>query len=292
MTAVPATQFVAVNGLRLAYHHWPGCPGAPALLCLPHLTGHKGGYAELAAALSPDYAVYALDLRGRGESDQPEAGYGFAYHAADLLACADAWGLPTFGLVGHSFGATAATYLASIRPQRVTALVLLDGGADPKDETLRAMYPALSRLDHTYASVEAYLAAMRALPFFQPWDAALERYFRAEVAALPGGQVQPRSSAAAVTRDLDAHFLYSLCLHFPAVRCPTLFVRPALGLLNDQRAHVFSEAEAQAITRHIPHCQRAEVPACNHYTLLLAGGPPALPAVRAFLDSVLRPPVL
>jgi pimeloyl-ACP methyl ester carboxylesterase len=133
MTDLPPTQYLTVHGLRLAYCHWPGRPGAPALLCLPHLTGHKGSYADLAAALSPDYAVYALDLRGRGESDQPAEGYGFAYHAADLLACADAWNLPAFSLIGHSFGATAATYLASIRPQRVRALVMLDGGADPKD---------------------------------------------------------------------------------------------------------------------------------------------------------------
>ncbi len=285
MADLPPTQFVIVNGLRLAYCHWPGRRGAPALLCLPHLTGHKGSYADLGAALSPDYTVYALDLRGRGESDQPAAGYGFAYHAADLLACADAWGLPAFSLLGHSFGATAATYLASIRPQRVRALVLLDGGADPTDATLQAMYPTISRLDQAYASVEAYLAAMQALPFFQPWDAALERYFRADVVTRPDGSVLPRASAAAVARDLDAHFMYSLCLHFPAVRCPTLFVRPALGLRGD-RGQVFSEAEAQAITRHIPDCRRAEVPACNHYTLLLAAGPPCLPAVRAFLDPL------
>jgi pimeloyl-ACP methyl ester carboxylesterase len=288
MLTWPATEFISVNGLKLAYQHWPGRLGAPALFCLPHLTGHKGGFADLAAALHPDYDVYAFDLRGRGESDRPAEGYGFAYHAADLLACADAWGLPAFSLVGHSFGATAATYLASIRPQRVRALLLLDGGADPKDETLRAMYPTIARLDQDFASIDAYLAAMRALPFFRPWEAGLERYFRADVEKLPDGRVRARSSAAAIKRDLDAHFVYSMCLHFPAVRCPTLFVRPALGLLGD-RGHVFSEAEAQAITRHIPDCQRADVPACNHYTLLLHAGPPVLPAVRAFLDPRLRP---
>src|SRR5690242_11508551 len=138
---MPATQFVNANGIRLAYWHWPGRPGAPALLCLPHLTGHKGAFSDLGAALSPDYGVYALDLRGRGESDQPAEGYGFAYHAADVLACADAWGLPRFGLIGHSFGATAASYLAVLRPERVSALALLDGGCEPPAATLQRMYP-------------------------------------------------------------------------------------------------------------------------------------------------------
>lgn len=288
MPAVPATQFAQVNGLRLAYAHWPGQAGAPALLCLPHLTGHKLSFADLAAALAPAYDVYALDLRGRGESDRPAEGYGFAYHAADVLAFADALGLSEFGLVGHSFGATASVYLASIRPQRVRAVVLMDGGADPRDANLRAMYPTIARLDEVYPSLGAYLAAMRAVPFFSDWDDALERYFRADVETLADGRVRSRSSALAIARDLDAHFLYSLCLHFPALRCPTLFLRPARGLLGD-RGHVFSEAEAAAITRHIPHCRRADVPGCNHYTMLLHAGPPVLPEITTFLAGHLPP---
>ena len=31
MSDLPPTQFVTVNGVRLAYCHWPGRPGAPAL---------------------------------------------------------------------------------------------------------------------------------------------------------------------------------------------------------------------------------------------------------------------
>jgi len=282
MPPLPATQFARVNGLRLAYAHWPGAPGAPALLCLPHLTGHKFSFTDLALALAPAYDVYALDLRGRGESEKPAEGYGFAYHAADVLALADSLGLSEFGLIGHSFGATASVYLASIRPQRVRVVVLMDGGADPRDDNLRAMYPTIARLDQTYLTLDAYLAAMRAVPFFRDWDAALERYFRADVEQMPDGSVRSRSSALAIARDLDAHFFYSMCLHFPALRCPTLFLRPALGLLGD-RGHVFSEAEANAITRHIPNCRRAEVPGCNHYTMLLKSGPPVLPAISGFL---------
>jgi pimeloyl-ACP methyl ester carboxylesterase len=283
----PPTRFITANGLRLAFCHWPGRPGAPAVVCLPHLTGHKGSFADLGAALAPEYDVYALDLRGRGESDKPAEGYGFAYHALDVLALAAALGLPTFSLIGHSFGATAGVYLASVQPRRVRAVVMLDGGADPKDEILRAMYPTVAQLDETYASLDDYLAAMRALPFFQPWDQGLERYFQADAVQGPDGRVRSRSAAGPIRRDLDAHFMYCMCLHFPALRCPALFVRPALGLLGE-RGHVFSEAEAQAITRSIPGCQRADVPGANHYTLLLHSGPPALPAVRAFLDQAVK----
>ena len=285
MTSLPPTRFVHVNGLRLAYVEWPGRDGAVPVICLPHLTGHKGSFGPLAQRLTPDWHVFALDLRGRGESDRPDNGYGFAYHARDILAFAAALSLPRFVLIGHSFGATTAVYLASVQPAPVQALVLLDGGADPKAAILRAMLPTIQRLEQRYPSLEVYLAAMRATPFFQPWDSALEEYFRDDVEPLPDGTLRSRSSAPAIARDLELHFLYSMCLHFPALRCPVLFLRPGQGLAGE-RGHVFSEAEAQAITANIPHCTRVDVPGVNHYTLLMNDDPPVAEPIRAFLQAL------
>lgn len=300
---MPPTRFVNVNGIRLAYAEWPrldrpqstgprpagqGNDGAPPIICLPHLTGHKGSFGPLAERLAPDWRVFALDLRGRGESDRADDGYGFAYHARDILAFADAVGLPRFILLGHSFGATTAVYLASIQPGRVQALVLLDGGADPQADTLRAMYPTILRLEQRYPSLEAYQDAMRALPFFHPWSAALEQYCRDDVETLPDGTLGSRSSATAITRDLDLHFLYSMCLHFPALRCPVLFLRPGNGLAGE-RGHVFSEAEAQAITASIPDCTWVDVPGVNHYTMLMNDEPPVAWPIRVFLKSIPDP---
>ncbi len=289
MTNTPRTQFAAVNGIRLAYADWPGRPGAEPVICLPHLTGHKGSFGPLARRLAgPDspWRLLAVDLRGRGESDRPADGYGFAYHARDLLALADGLNLPRFVLVGHSFGATAAVYLASIQPRRVRAVVLLDGGADPKADRLQDMYSTIRRLDERYASPDDYLTAMRALPYFQPWTAALDQYFRDDLESAPDGTFRPRSSAAAVGRDLDLHFQYSMCLHFPALRCPALFLRPGLGLAGE-RGHVFSDTEAQAITANIPNCTWVDVPGVNHYTLLVNDEPPVVEPIRVFLAQLL-----
>ena len=285
MTALPPTQFVDAHGIRLAYVEWLGRPAARPIICLPHLTGHKGSFGPLAERLAPEWRVLALDLRGRGESDQPAEAYGFAYHARDILAFADALRLPEFVLLGHSFGATAAVYLASIRPSRTRAVILLDGGADPQADTLRAMYSSVQRLEQRYPTLEAYLAAMRALPYYQPWSAALEQYFRADVESLADGTLRSRASAAAIGHDLDQHFFYSMCLHFPALRSPVLFLRPVNGLAG-ARGQVFSEAEAQAICANIPNCTRVDVPGANHYTLLLADEPPVAGPIRAFLKGL------
>ncbi len=291
------TSFVSVNGVRLAYREWPGERGP--LVCLPHLTGHKGSFNWLAERLAPDYRVLAVDLRGRGESDRPADGYGFAYHARDVLALADALRLESFAVVGHSFGATAAAYLASIRPDRVQAVVLMDGGADPKQSVLQAMYPTIRQLGQAYPSLADFLAAMKGLPFFQPWTEALEAYFVEDAETLPDGTVWARASAAAVERDMDLHFFYSMCLHFPhMLHRPTLFLRPTQGLLSSpvpaprqggpvgERGHVFNEREAAAIVRNIPNCRRVDLDGVNHYTLLINSDPPAARPTRAFLDEV------
>lgn len=280
---MPDTAFVSANGTRLACRVWAGEAGP--VICLPGLYGHKGTFDSLAAQLTPEFHLIALDLRGRGESDKPADGYGFAYHARDVLGFADALGFDSFAVMGHSFGATVGVYLASIRPARVRALVMLDGGADPSDTVFEAMRPAVRRLASVYDTQADYLAAMRSLPFYRPWNDALERYLLEDLQALPDGRVQSRSSVAALERDLDVHAYYSMCLHFPALRCPVLFVRPEQGL-QGEHDHVFDARAAAAFAASIPHCKRVDVAGGNHFTMVLHDDPPATAPVREFLRGV------
>ncbi len=283
--SIPKTQHIDAGGVSLAYFDWPGDRGP--LLCLPSITGHKGSFSAVARKLAPEYRVIALDLRGRGDSDKPDGWYGFAYHARDVFAFADALGFETFSVVGHSFGATAGVYLASIRPGRVRSLVLLDGGADPKVETLQLMRQGIRRLEKTYPSLDQYLEAQRSVPYYRPWTNALETYLSEDVFVQPNGSVRSKSSAKALEIDLDMHFQYSMCLHFPNVKCPVLFLRPQQGLLGSSD-HVYSDAEATNIVRSIPNGKRVNVQGGNHYTMLIQDDPPVVPFIDEFLRQVLR----
>jgi len=274
---------VQVNGISLSYREWPGEKGP--LLCLPSFAGHKGGFDRLAEALAPEYRVIALDLRGRGDSDKPQEGYGFAYHARDIMACAKQLGIEAFSIIGHSFGATLGTYLASIQPSLVEAIVLLEGGADPTERVLEAIRPTLAHLDRRFSSMAEYLETMRAMPYYRvQWGEMLEAYLLEDVVPLANGAVQPKADAAALHKDLDLHFLYSMCLHFPAMQCPALFVRAGEGLLGGQRGHIFSDAETDAIVSWIPRGQRLDIAGVNHFTLLLNDHTPLAGPVKAFLE--------
>jgi pimeloyl-ACP methyl ester carboxylesterase len=283
----PKTKFVDAGEISLGYLEWPG-DGGP-LICLPSITGHKGSFTVLAHRLAPKYRVLALDLRGRGESDKPKEGYGFAYHARDVFGLADSLQLETFSLIGHSYGATTAVYLASIQPDRIRSLVLIDGGADPKAETLQLMRQGIRQLDKTYPSMTDYLERQRSVSYYKPWTQALETYLREDVDVQPDSSVRSRSSAKALELDLDIHFYYSMCLHFPNIKCPVLFLRPQQGLLGST-GHIYSDVEATNIVRHIPNCRRENVRGGNHYTMLIQDNPPVYPFIDEFLGQVSRKP--
>lgn len=276
-------KMMKLKTVNLSYKEWEGEKGP--LICLPSLASHKGSFDAVAERLAPEYQLYALDLRGRGDSDKPAEGYGFAYHAQDILGFADALGLETFAILGHSFGATVGVYLASIRPGRLRAIVMIDGGADPKEDVMLAMRPSLRSLDVTYASIEDYLESMKAIPYFHPWNPALEHYFREDVVTLEDGSVCSKTSKESVERDLDIHFYYSMCVHFPTMQCPSLFIRPQRGLLGD-RAHILDEREAAAFVASIPNCWRVDLPDVNHYTMLLSDNPMVVPPIHAFLSTI------
>jgi pimeloyl-ACP methyl ester carboxylesterase len=121
-------QLVAVaDGVRLRVLRWPG--GATAFLLVHGLASNASLWGEVADSLAAQgHPVYAVDLRGHGESDRPELGYDTATAAADLAAVADTLGLTRLAVAGQSWGGNVVVRLAADRPDLVVALALIDGG--------------------------------------------------------------------------------------------------------------------------------------------------------------------
>ncbi len=78
------SQFVAANGLRLLCREW-GSPEHPTIVLLHGLRGFSATWRPLAAALSAQFHLVALDQRGRGDSDwDPDRNYYTGAYLADL----------------------------------------------------------------------------------------------------------------------------------------------------------------------------------------------------------------
>lgn len=118
-----------VNGLELAGLSW-GHPGEQPLLALHGWLDNAASFTRLAPLLA-GYHVVALDLTGHGRSARRSADA--SYHIWDdlpeILGVLDHLGWEAFDLVGHSRGAIISTLLASVFPERVRHLVLLDAVA-------------------------------------------------------------------------------------------------------------------------------------------------------------------
>lgn len=127
------------DGVRLRATRWPGT-GTPVLLL--HGLASTRRFWDLVVPGLTGLPLVALDQRGHGDSERPAGPYDGPVVARDALAALDALGLSRAVVVGHSWGATTALTLAATAPERVLAVVAVDGG-------LGSLRPAGASREHT-----------------------------------------------------------------------------------------------------------------------------------------------
>lgn len=87
-------------------------------------------------ALAQVVRVYALDLLGYGESDKPASPVDTRGQANALVELLDAEQIARANIVGLSWGGGIAQIIATIAPQRVHKLVLVDSNYPKSEEGL------------------------------------------------------------------------------------------------------------------------------------------------------------
>ncbi len=113
--------FHTVDGVLL--HALEAGAGAPIALLHPE-PGDASTFAAIMPRLAQTYRVLALDLRGHGRSAKPRGDYSVPTQASFALRLLDAAAVDQVVLVGNSYGAIAALYIAAHVPDRIRALVL------------------------------------------------------------------------------------------------------------------------------------------------------------------------
>jgi pimeloyl-ACP methyl ester carboxylesterase len=119
----------------------------PSALLLHGITSSALSWVRVGPALADRYRVYALDMRGHGDSIKPPAGaYSLRHTADDAAALIEALGLQRPVVIGHSWGAAAAMVLAggvgAEKPVPPLAQVILEDPAHAigRDKTRVAYY--------------------------------------------------------------------------------------------------------------------------------------------------------
>jgi pimeloyl-ACP methyl ester carboxylesterase len=125
---MPKTARHDLGAVTLAVRSWP-CPEAaqPPVVLLPGAGATADDWDGIAAGLSVDRTVFAVDLRGHGDSDWPGT-YAISLMAQDVARLLPMLTAAEVDIVGHSLGALVACQVAATEGTRLRRLVLEDTG--------------------------------------------------------------------------------------------------------------------------------------------------------------------
>lgn len=282
--AAPATRKVNGDGVKIQLAVWEG--KGRDILCIHGLTANCRCWDGLAAVLAPRHRVLAFDLRGRGLSDKPSSGYSVETHCRDVKAILDGLGLNQAVLIGHSLGAFIALAFAAQNPERVSQMILMDGGGklSPQQtgKILAMIKPSLDRLGQVFPSFESYLETMKKIPFLQPWSPVLETYFRHEVEEVEEG-VRPRIQAGHIQEEVVNLSRMDAAQFYPKVQCPVLILRATEGILAKDDILLPGDV-AQRMIREMPGATSFDVEGANHYSILFQSFLRRDRAILEFMD--------
>jgi pimeloyl-ACP methyl ester carboxylesterase len=166
---MPVEEVRQLRGLAVHLTRWEGADPDPWLL-LHGWMDAGATFQFLADALPPQRSLVAPDWRGFGSSEWPADGYWFPDYYADLDALIEELRPPgRVTLIGHSMGANIAMMYAGLRPQRVRAVVSIEGFGLPR-----------TRPEQAPDRLRTWLDQLRAAPEFArfPSHAAFAQYLR------------------------------------------------------------------------------------------------------------------
>ncbi len=287
---------VPVAGGTLAAGRWGS--GPPVIASHGITANHRSWQrvAELVVERSDDtVGLVAVDHRGRAASAGLPGPFGMAAHADDVLAVAEHLTVDRVVLAGHSMGGFVVAAAAERHPDRVAALVLVDGGVPfpleiPPDADVEAVVqsvigPALDRLDQRWPDEDAYVDFFRAHPAFRPpnrWTDAVEAYVRYDATPTDDGEIRSSVAKDAVLVDGGAAIVDPEgAAAIERIGSPTRLLWAERGIL-DQSPGLYQEAQIDEVRGRLDHLDAELVTDTNHYTIVTDD-----PGATAVADAII-----
>lgn len=274
---IPELFDVPVRGGHLRVARWGS---GPVVLAAHGITANHLSWAPVAAHLADRVTLVAPDLRGRGGSAGLPGPSTMGGHADDLVAVLDHLDLDSAPVAGHSMGAFVTATMAVRHPDRVSSVVLVDGGMAltvPEgldvDTLLQAVIgPAMDRLSMTFPSTEAYRDFWRVHPAFAApgeWNEAVEAYIDYDLGGEPP-ELRSKVSADAVRGDAADTLLDPTTTEaILGLKQPATFLYSPRGLMA-QTPGLYTEESLAPLRAAQPDMDIRLVEGTNHYTILLA----------------------
>ncbi|WP_212654474.1 alpha/beta hydrolase [Marinomonas sp. CT5] len=224
MTMSSSSHFFTSDGLSLHYLKWGN--GKVPVVMLHGLRGFAQTWQDLVDALGEDFTCYALDQRGRGDSDWgPAEDYNADTYVKDFTRFVDHLALDRFVLIGHSLGGQNAVEFARRHPDRVMAMVIEDigPGSSKQGEGAERIRREMRNTPLSFASWEeakAFWTKSRPNLTEQALQARLNHSFREK-----DNRVMWKHDQKGIAEARLSIEPIDLWPAFKAINCPTLLVK-------------------------------------------------------------------
>lgn len=200
----------------------------PVVLLLHGLAGHALEWHATIEGLRTENCVISVEQRGHGASTRRPTDLSRRAHVADVLAVLDQLGVGPVPVVGQSTGAHTAMLVAAASPQRVSALVMLEGGLGGESaETTSGLGRWLASWPAPFPDREAFVA------FFGGDPAVAEAW--AESLEVRDSGLWPQWDAGVLTQVLSHVHEREHLEEWSRVSAPTLLVRGEHGSLTESQ---------------------------------------------------------
>ncbi len=123
-----SNQVTIRSDISLEVVDWGG--DGESLIFLAGLGHTAHAFDEFGPRFCHEYRVIGITRRGFGVSSCPESGYDLVTLAEDIKLVMDSLSIDKAVLVGHSIGGDEMTKFASLYPDRLRALIYLEGAYD------------------------------------------------------------------------------------------------------------------------------------------------------------------
>lgn len=272
--SLPTQRFlVPVLGGDLAVFQYGDGSGTPVLLIHGVTSSNRAFQLFADSLIARGKAPFAVDLRGRGDSNNLQAPFGMKQHAQDMAAVIDHFGWNKPDVIGHSMGGFVAAALVGLYADKVGEVVFADGGVPlpmPPGMTVEQIMPfvlgpAMTRLAMEFESKEAYRDYWKPQPAFaKGWSSVLDEYVDYD---LRGKKASTNPQAVEDdSRDLFGDDLIVKSLQ--GLSKPTIFIKAERGLQNEEGG-LYPMPVLDAVLPNYPMLKLEFLADCNHYDMFL-----------------------
>lgn len=272
---------------EISIHYAEGPQNGPPLVLLHGLARDWRSFLVLLPDLCSGFHVFALDLRGHGESSRATRGYRITQYAQDVSEFLETMFPGGAAIFGHSLGGEVGMYVAAEGHCRVTALIVGDSLISPQNFA-RSMYDPLflqlhelilrggsqEELAHGIGRIEIRVTG------FDETLRIEELPGNSEAVLLEWARCAILTDPDALTMTLDGSSFegWNPVAILPRISCPTLLLQG-----NPELDALLSDSDVKLALKLLPKAERVKFPLLGH-SLFMQQPKPVLQAVSDFMQ--------